>query len=307
MLYWFVTNKIKHYLNVFSAMFVVKICGYLSILFAGRCATWCHQHQVLAPSSCNFSWSWCCAQEIKLSSYLTQDCLKVSLLFVAGQSRTYLIPVGTLKCFCICQLAYVTLCGESLFQAMFGASTLDTTGHIICYRLDSETIQSINNTILLASCGVRPDSACWEPWRCAEVCQHDECKSQFINQIGLQTLAQNCMLSAIICCCISRCLRYLQFDWGQHPYGMTQAADCLSQWATGNWDLQPPLKVNWLGAQIFYSATIISLTPSCSFTLEFLWASTCSPRSLPAFGPAVGPGAETGGLDMVQNLEPVTL
>ena len=39
MLYWFVTNKIKHYLNVFSAMFVVKICGYLSILFAGRCAT----------------------------------------------------------------------------------------------------------------------------------------------------------------------------------------------------------------------------------------------------------------------------
>lgn len=73
---------------------------------------------------------------------------------------------------------------------------------------------------------------------------------------------------------------------------MTRAAACLEQWANGLWPLNPPLKVNWPDVQsIFHFIKFGSL----SFF----------PRSLPVFGPAVGPGPNTDGLDMVQNLDPV--
>ena len=91
---------------------------------------------------------------------------------------------GNLKWFCICQQAYVTLCEESLFQAILSASAFDNPGHIWC-RLNSDTVLSKSN-ILFASCRVRSGSACWEPWRRAEVCQHDACKSQLINHTHLR-------------------------------------------------------------------------------------------------------------------------
>ena len=79
---------------------------------------------------------------------------------------------------------------------------------------------------------------------------------------------------------------------GNYPYCLTRAAACLEQWANGLWPLNPPLKVNWPDAQsIFHFMKFGSL----SFF----------PRSLPVFGPAVGPGPNTDGLDMVQNLDPV--
>ena len=79
---------------------------------------------------------------------------------------------------------------------------------------------------------------------------------------------------------------------------MTDAADCLTQWATGNWNMQPPLKITWLTTQfIWLHCTFMKLRNLKLILLV---------RSLPSMGPAVGPGHDTSQVHMVQNLEPVT-